>query len=49
MSIGTRVMQMRNQKGLTQRQLSQRSGIAARTFQGLKIATLSRVLRPFAR
>jgi transcriptional regulator with XRE-family HTH domain len=28
MSIGTRVMQIRNQKGLTQRELSQRSGIA---------------------
>jgi len=28
MSIGTRVMQIRNQKGITQRQLSQRSGIA---------------------
>ncbi len=28
MSIGTRVMQIRNQKGVSQRQLSQRSGIA---------------------
>ena len=28
MSIGTRVMQIRNQKGISQRQLSQRSGIA---------------------
>ena len=28
MSIGTRVMQIRNQKGITQRELSQRSGIA---------------------
>jgi DNA-binding XRE family transcriptional regulator len=28
MSIGTRVMQIRSQKGITQRQLSQRSGIA---------------------
>ena len=28
MSIGTRVMQLRNQKGISQRQLSQRSGIA---------------------
>jgi DNA-binding XRE family transcriptional regulator len=28
MSIGTRVMQIRNQKGLSQRQLSERSGIA---------------------
>ena len=28
MSIGTRVMQIRSQKGLSQRQLSQRSGIA---------------------
>ena len=29
MSIGTRVMQIRNQKDLSQRELSQRSGIAA--------------------
>jgi transcriptional regulator with XRE-family HTH domain len=29
MSIGTRVMQIRNQKGLSQRQLSERSGIAS--------------------
>jgi DNA-binding XRE family transcriptional regulator len=28
MSIGTRVMQIRNQKGITQRELSERSGIA---------------------
>ena len=28
MSIGTRVMQIRNQKGISQRELSQRSGIA---------------------
>ena len=28
MSIGTRVMQIRSQKGMTQRELSQRSGIA---------------------
>jgi DNA-binding XRE family transcriptional regulator len=28
MSIGTRIMQIRNQKGLSQRELSQRSGIA---------------------
>ena len=28
MGIGTRVMQIRNQKGISQRQLSQRSGIA---------------------
>jgi len=28
MSIGTRVMQIRNQKGVSQRELSQRSGIA---------------------
>jgi transcriptional regulator with XRE-family HTH domain len=28
MSIGTRVMQIRNQKGISQRQLSERSGIA---------------------
>ncbi len=29
MSLGTRIMQVRNQKGLSQRQLSERSGIAA--------------------
>ncbi len=28
MSLGTRIMQVRNQKGLTQRQLSERTGIA---------------------
>lgn len=28
MSIGTRIMQIRNQKGMTQQELSQRSGIA---------------------
>lgn len=29
MSIGTRIIQIRNQKGMSQRQLSQRSGIAS--------------------
>ncbi len=29
MSLGTRIMQLRNQKGLSQRQLSERTGIAA--------------------